>query len=280
MNKSSREQAAAARLALHASRGQPPRGPEPSEEELAQLLDDRLEFSRKQEIYSHLNANPELYRQWLLLAESHAERQAQSGTTENHGKNPFHWLRWFGASSALAGLAAVLVIAPWRDTPPSISVQHDIAREQKAQLEKRQARESQRKESRVKEPQVEQLPQTAGTQVILSQDLRDALKGMADTLVPAETTYRTKLESLASTTAQNSGFYAFGVSLGQLQNACAGDGKIEKQLRSELQTQAEGLNWPSGPLSLTMARMGMEQDLCALAEELREEIFGIEAPGK
>jgi len=59
-----------AKLALLAQKGtNRAEGPVPTDEELAMLYDNRLDFSRKQQIMSHINANPDLMQQWISLLE-------------------------------------------------------------------------------------------------------------------------------------------------------------------------------------------------------------------
>ena len=45
-------------------------GDVPTEEELAALLDNRLAFKRKQQVYAYLNRSPELFAKWMLLVEA------------------------------------------------------------------------------------------------------------------------------------------------------------------------------------------------------------------
>ena len=59
-----------ARLAMSVCAEAEPQGGAPSDEELALLLDDRLDFSRRREVLSHLNNDAQLYARWLQLAEA------------------------------------------------------------------------------------------------------------------------------------------------------------------------------------------------------------------
>lgn len=254
---STRLQETAALLAIHASRGQAPRGAQPSAEELAQLLDDRLDFVRKQEIYSHLNANPELYRQWLLLVENCVSVPATHPVEDRKNTRGQTWLHWLTGSGLAAGAAALLLIAPWNANPP-------VGAPDRGEVAQAQS------------PQVLEQPKIAGVQVILPRDIRAALKGMRDTLADEHADYRAHLAQLAGGTDGDAAFYQFGTRLGQLHNACAGGGKVSAQLRASIAGEARALRWPAGTLSLTMARMGIEQELCPLSAALHTEILSLE----
>lgn len=56
----------------------PPRGPSPTAEELALLVEGRLGRRRRRQVLSHLAADESLYRQWLDLAEM-ADGDVQKG---------------------------------------------------------------------------------------------------------------------------------------------------------------------------------------------------------
>lgn len=248
---------AAALLALHASRGQPPRGPQPDTEELALLLEDRLSFTRKQEIYSHLNATPALYQQWLLMVENgHPAESTQCAEPATLKARPLRWQRWFAAAGALVGIAAVLLIAPWRTVPPQTSLPAEIAEQ----------------------------PKAAHTQVLLAPQILDALSGIQHGLASGDAVYYNRLTAIVSNapeTPVETPFFAFGEALAQLHNQCAAsnatgraiDSAIEMPLRQRIQQQALALEWPASPLSLTMASMGIDDDLCALSDALRNEIL-------
>ncbi len=56
-----------ARLALAIAEASTASGPEPNNEDLAALLDNRLPLQRRQQVISHLASNSELYSQWQQL---------------------------------------------------------------------------------------------------------------------------------------------------------------------------------------------------------------------
>ncbi|MFL0797279.1 MAG: hypothetical protein K6L73_07290 [Cellvibrionaceae bacterium] len=109
-------------LALHASRGAiPPQGPVPSTEELAMLQDDRLSFNRKQEVLSHINADAQLFKQWLDLVEANEIYREQTQTAQAQSTWLARLQQWFtplrvgAAGIALAGVMSVTLLIPQFD---------------------------------------------------------------------------------------------------------------------------------------------------------------------
>ncbi len=107
-----------AKLALLASRGDTGiEGKAPSLEELALLLEDRLEFERKQQVYQYLNSDEQLFAQWVALIEAR-ETLINKPTVD---AKPTLWQRfgqWLTPSrmtfvgSATAGVFAIAIITP------------------------------------------------------------------------------------------------------------------------------------------------------------------------
>ncbi|MAZ89291.1 MAG: hypothetical protein CL693_16800 [Cellvibrionaceae bacterium] len=107
-----------ARLALLASRDETNiEGPVPSLEELGLLLDDRLAFECKQQIYQYLNHDEQLFAHWMGLIESR-ETIIKSETGEakpNLWQRVSQWLtpsRLTYVGSATAGVFAIAILTP------------------------------------------------------------------------------------------------------------------------------------------------------------------------
>jgi len=87
------------------------------------LLDDTLDFSRKQQVYTHLNSNAALYQQWLGLVEAQALLSlAQPQTNKRTERSFLHTLQqWFGPThmavtgAACAGIFAIALLWPSPD---------------------------------------------------------------------------------------------------------------------------------------------------------------------
>ncbi len=102
-------------LALRASHGHlDPQGHEPSDEELALLLEDKLDFSRKQQILGHIDANPALFSKWLMLIESQEDlytANAPSPTSRiQRLREWFTPMRVSLSGTALAGVMAIILL--------------------------------------------------------------------------------------------------------------------------------------------------------------------------
>jgi hypothetical protein len=99
--------------------------PPPREEELASLLDDQIDFNRKQQIYAYLNTSPELMQQWVDLIEARHDLSAanqhiseEKKTTANLAQLLFGWLSElrlfrFASSAAVLVVAVTLVYVQW-----------------------------------------------------------------------------------------------------------------------------------------------------------------------
>lgn len=105
------------KLALLAHQGkQPPLGEKPSPEELAMLYDDQLDFNRKQEVMSHLNADPILFKQWMDLVDVMGESetaQQRATTTQPKSVGLLSWMfgwKGFVSGMATAGFAALIIL--------------------------------------------------------------------------------------------------------------------------------------------------------------------------
>jgi hypothetical protein len=100
-----------------------PDGPPPSQEELALLVDDQLDFTRRQQVYSHLNADRSLMKQWLDIVDAHSLLQERLQEPQNSKQlsgisQLFHTLsEWFTpARGALAGGVCAGVLAVFLST--------------------------------------------------------------------------------------------------------------------------------------------------------------------
>ena len=123
------------KIALLAHKGkQFPTGGKPSAEELAMLYDDQLGFQRKQEVMSHLNADPVLFEQWMGLVDVMAEAPVEQPviSSKNFSTKLASWL--FGWKSlaggmAAAGFAALLILQQTTDNglSPSIEQPNQVA---------------------------------------------------------------------------------------------------------------------------------------------------------
>ena len=97
-----------------------PSGPIPDSEDLAALLDNSLNATRRAQVISHLLVNDDLYEDWLLLTE-HADllpdtspQTAVVATTTQAGADNPWWLRlgsWRPTMAAAAAIALVVGIA-------------------------------------------------------------------------------------------------------------------------------------------------------------------------
>jgi hypothetical protein len=103
-------------------------GEKPSDEDLAMLFDDRLDFNRKQQVISHLNADPLLMQQWINLVEILGSEALESEflISENvkvKEKQRFltPLLNWFSSWQGVTGglVAASLVVVVFLMQYPS-----------------------------------------------------------------------------------------------------------------------------------------------------------------
>lgn len=115
---------AQALLALNATRGTLPlQGEAPTHEELALMLDNKIDFKRRQEIYSHLNSNITLFNEWMALVELQQSQQSVENITQQASlftratQQLQIWLTPKAMGYSAAGLAAVMVLAIFINTP-------------------------------------------------------------------------------------------------------------------------------------------------------------------
>jgi len=123
-----------AKLALLAHRGKKaPQGDIPTDEDLALLYDNQLDFKRRQQVMSHINSNPELFKQWIALVDLLAqENNTHTSTASNRADSLInqlqnHWQALVG-TLAVAGLATLVVLLqpdssliPNIDNSPSVA---------------------------------------------------------------------------------------------------------------------------------------------------------------
>lgn len=97
------------KLVLALEHGRAAKGPAPSAEELALLHTQQLNFSRRQEVLSHLNTNPELWRQWLASRE--ADLADNTNPASETKANLWHRLgAWLWQPGPAAAISACLVL--------------------------------------------------------------------------------------------------------------------------------------------------------------------------
>lgn len=94
----------------------PDPGPPASDAELAQLVEQRLPFARRQQVIRQLLDNPTLFQQWLNLAE--AAHGLMPATTLASAPPRLRLWSWLGGGLALAGAFSLgLMLAP-SSAPP------------------------------------------------------------------------------------------------------------------------------------------------------------------
>lgn len=123
-----------ARLALHISQAELQlTSPPPTTEELALLLDKRLDFSRRNEIYEHLNQDSELFQQWITLVEANSLNCTEASDSNQIKSSLFKsyllslqqiLLGWQGAA-ALTTLVAIVGVS-WLLNPNPINPQQAV----------------------------------------------------------------------------------------------------------------------------------------------------------
>jgi hypothetical protein len=100
-----------AHLAIAATEGAVPlEGAIPSPEELALLLEDRLDFTRRREVLSHLNANHELYTRWLQLVDAAEVWHTPFPQVQTARKRGANWRFWFRSPVLQGALVASLLL--------------------------------------------------------------------------------------------------------------------------------------------------------------------------
>lgn len=104
-------------MQLGSTHSGPDPGPPASDAELAQLVEQRLPFARRQQIIRQLLDNPTLFQQWLNLAE--AAHGLKPATTPINARSRLRLWSWLGGGLALAGAFSLgLVLAPSAPTGP------------------------------------------------------------------------------------------------------------------------------------------------------------------
>ena len=125
-----------AKLALTATKEEAPKGQVPSDEELALLIQNKLDFTRKQEVLSHLNANEALFAQWMMLIEmmevpSHTKANPKQTAQSILADWFFNWKAALGGA-AVAVFAVVLIwqqpylLSPVQDTSLPYANQNEV----------------------------------------------------------------------------------------------------------------------------------------------------------
>lgn len=107
------------RIALALTQAQPAQGSEPDDEDLAALLDNMLDATRRKEVISHLANNPALYQRWQQLLANH-DLWISNNTVTSIASAGTKRRRWWqpagGVTAAAAALfAGWLVIKPGHD---------------------------------------------------------------------------------------------------------------------------------------------------------------------
>ncbi|TCK08361.1 hypothetical protein [Marinobacterium mangrovicola] len=116
-----------ARLALAIAEASTASGPEPDNEDLAALLDNRLPLERRQQVISHLANNSELYSQWQqLLTDLECWETSDTNVSSISGRHqPKRWRHWLAGVGGLGTAAAALlvgwlILSPGTDGPLSL----------------------------------------------------------------------------------------------------------------------------------------------------------------
>ncbi|MGX5174003.1 hypothetical protein ACUR5C_08280 [Aliikangiella sp. IMCC44653] len=96
-------------------------GNKPTDEELAMLFDDQLDFERKQQVISHINADQNLMQQWIGLVEILGGESEAIEKKQSLLAQVFNWLSsWQGLTSGLVTASLVAVIFMMQ-TPSELS---------------------------------------------------------------------------------------------------------------------------------------------------------------
>lgn len=118
------------KLALLAHTGKhKAKGDKPTSEELAMLIDGQLDYKRKEEVMSHINADPALFSQWTQLVDIVNIENKQTVKF----KEKTRWLAWLtnwqtlAGSVAVAGIATVLIMHSPTEFSPNIDSQPQVA---------------------------------------------------------------------------------------------------------------------------------------------------------
>lgn len=127
MDKTTIKQQAEAMIALHVTRGgHAPQGEQPSYEELALLLDGRLDFNRRKEVITHLNANTELFAHWVSVVEAKSVLSEVTESEQNLLQRLQQWInptRLGFIGTALAAITTAVIVLPLLDGPATVSPQ-------------------------------------------------------------------------------------------------------------------------------------------------------------
>ena len=102
-----------AKLGMAASKGSLPDGPVPSFEELALLIEDKLDFKRRDQILSHINSNTALFKQWINLVEI-MEQGANVSQPKQQKKTLLNWLTSWQSLAGGAVAATLALVLVWQ----------------------------------------------------------------------------------------------------------------------------------------------------------------------
>ena len=123
-----------AKLALLAHRGkQPPQGTPPTDEELAQLYDNQLSFQRRQQVMSHINNNPQLFKQWIALVDVLTPKKSTQQNNQAHTfKHLFqtlqqHWQGLLSGAAVTSIILMVILLQPSANLTPSVNTAPSVA---------------------------------------------------------------------------------------------------------------------------------------------------------
>ena len=129
MDKTTAQQQAEAMLALHATQGErTPQGEAPDNEELALLLDGQLDFKRRKEVITHLDADTALFARWISLLEATTVFKVSESTPLQPSllqrlQQWFTPMRAGFIGTALAAITTVAILVPLLNEPTTLSPQ-------------------------------------------------------------------------------------------------------------------------------------------------------------
>lgn len=127
MNKPTPKETVLGKIALLAHKNkQSAFGETPSLEEFAMLYDNQLDFNRKQEVMSHINADPLLFEQYIGLVEVMCDnatpKEHATANQDSYFTQLLSWLfSWKGLTGSVASASlAIIIVLQFSPDPPLI----------------------------------------------------------------------------------------------------------------------------------------------------------------
>lgn len=118
-----RQRHSEALLGMHLAEGRvTPRGAPPEDEELALLAEGRLQGRRREEVLTHLIADPARYRQWLNLVAMADDTAPATSSRAVLANAVNRWVgNWRYAAGAVGAVAATLMLAIYTGITPPVN---------------------------------------------------------------------------------------------------------------------------------------------------------------